>query len=91
MAEVITPKGKLDLASAAGLHSELGALKGRDVVLDLHAATQLGALCLQVLVAACKTAREAGTTFRVTGANPRVAANLATMGMPAATLTEGLS
>ena len=88
MAEVVTLTGKLDLTAAAGLHSELGALKGHDVVLDLRDVTQLGAVCLQVLIAAIKTARESGTTFRVTSPSDRVSANLAAMGTPAATLTE---
>ena len=91
MAEVVAPEGKLDLAAAAGLHSELGALRGHDVELDLSKATQMGALCLQVLIAACKTARDANTTFRVTGAPDRVRANLEVMGMSVGTLTEGLA
>lgn len=90
MAEVIVPEGKLDLSAATRLHSELGALRGQDVELDLSQATSLGALCLQILIAACKTAKDGGRTFRVTATNDRIDNNLAAMGMPADKLTEGL-
>ena len=89
MAEVIAPEGKLDLAAAAGLHSELGALRGQDIELDLSRATQLGALCLQVLIACRNTARDAGTAFHIKGACDKVASNAAQMGMPLHNLTEG--
>lgn len=88
MAEVVTPEGKLDLSAAARLHSELGALRAQDIEVDLTHATSIGALCLQVLIAGCKTARDGNKTFRITGTNDRIDSNLAVMGMAAARLTE---
>jgi len=90
MVRRVAPAGKLDLAAAASLHSELGALSGQDVELDLSAATQIGALCLQVLIAACKTAASAGKTFRIVASNDRIDANLCAMGMDCAALTEDM-
>ena len=90
MSEVLYPRGKLNLAAAAALHSELGALKGRDVAVDLSDVTQLGALCLQVMIAAAKTAGDAGSKFRINGASARVTAQLDTMGMPPNSLTEAI-
>lgn len=88
MAEVVTPKGKLDLSAVADLHTALGSLSGRDVVVDLSEVTQLGALCMQAIVSASKSAEADGTSFEVRGASEQVAAQVATMGHPVPPFSE---
>lgn len=70
----------LDLNAAAPLREQLLALRGGAVTLDGSAVERLGALCLQVLLAARKTWRDDGAEFRLTGASDALAEQLAAFG-----------
>jgi len=50
----------LDIKAAAGLHAELMAMRGDQLVLDASAVRQLGGQCLQVLLAGVSAWRADG-------------------------------
>ncbi|MGB3244666.1 MAG: STAS domain-containing protein [Sulfitobacter sp.] len=87
MAEVVALTGKLDLTSVRGVHAMLLAHNGQDIEVDLSEVSQIGALCLQVLIATANKAAARGTAFSITRATPRVAEQMAAMGRPVETLT----
>jgi chemotaxis protein CheX len=53
----------LDLKAAAGLHQEILALRGHDLVLNASDVTRLGGQCLQVLLAAMFAWQADGKSF----------------------------
>lgn len=53
----------LDLNEASALHGQLMGLKGSNVVIDASAVERVGALCVQVLMAAAKTWQEDKLSF----------------------------
>ena len=55
----------LDYAAAAPLKAELAAARGTPVALDASEVDRMGALCLQVLLAAGKAWREDGHDFQI--------------------------
>lgn len=89
MAERIALKGKLDLTAASHVHGLIAARRGSDVEIDLGAVSQIGALCLQVLISAAKTATAHNTAFSITGCATRVRDQMAAMGVPPENLTIG--
>ena len=89
MVEKLSLKGKLDLAAVGELHTDLLACEGKDVIVSLGDVTHLGALCLQTMIAAATSARNAGHTFQVVDTSDRVLGQLSAMGMSPETITEG--
>ncbi|WP_432816853.1 STAS domain-containing protein [Sulfitobacter sp. JB4-11] len=89
MADVLTPKGKLDLAAATDLRTALMAQPDGDITLDLGQVTQIGALCMQVCVAAGKSLRAKGHYLQIINTPDPVMAHLQAMGMTPETLAEG--
>lgn len=57
-AKTLSLDNVLDLNAAGGLHANLMALRGSDLVIDASAVERVGALCLQVLMSAAKTWEE---------------------------------
>lgn len=88
MTEQLSPSGKLDLSAVAGFHSELVALSGNDIQLDLGDVSLFGALCVQACVAAARDARENGCRFEVLNASDAVLLQLSAMGFTPETLAE---
>lgn len=75
--------GRLGLTEAAGLRQHLLALdRSRDLRVCTDAVSHLGALCLQVLVAAARDWRRAGRDFQLSPRSPAVAAALAQFALP---------
>lgn len=54
----------LDLNEATALHSKLMGLRGNNVAIDASAVERVGALCLQVLLAAAKCWDEDKQSFK---------------------------
>jgi chemotaxis protein CheX len=55
----------LDIAAAGPLKDRILAHRGRDLELDGSSVVRLGALCLQVLLAASRSWRRDGHIFRI--------------------------
>ena len=89
MSERICPKGKLDIATAPALASDLGQCGEADICLDLGNVTSLGALGLQVILAARIQAQAAGREFKIENVPDAVVSNLAAMGFTPESLAEG--
>ena len=70
----------LDLNAAAPLREQLLTLRGQAVALDGSAVDRLGALCLQVLLAARKTWAADGVELRLTVASEAFIEQLAAFG-----------
>ena len=80
----------LDLAAADGLYRSLaGRLVDGDITLDGAAVERVGTPCLQVLAAACATARERQRKFRVLRASAVLQAAIADLGLDAVIPLEG--
>jgi chemotaxis protein CheX len=76
--QVLTLDGRMGLTEAAPLRQHLLALdRTRDLRVCADAVSHLGALCLQVLVAAARDWQRAGRDFQLTPRSPAVAAALA--------------
>ncbi len=86
--EIILP-AKLDISAAATLHADLLAREAQDVTLDLGKVTHLGALCLQLMIAAARRANEAGKTFALYNMNDRVITQMRLLGTSPETIMEG--
>ncbi|NIZ09902.1 STAS domain-containing protein [Pseudooceanicola sp. HF7] len=89
MTEPLVLQPKLDLPAAAPLAEELKARLEGDVVLDARDVTQIGALCLQVMLAAATSLKAAGHSLSLTNVNDRVVEQLAQMGFSPETVAEG--
>lgn len=89
MAEVLELSGKLDVSAAAALQADLIALEGKDAVLDFTAVTQMGALCLQICLAAARAAQAAQSSFALANVPDPVLSQLTAMGFTPETLAEG--
>ncbi len=90
MADVLSPKGKLDLTAASDLHAAFVAHPGGDMVLDLAEVSQIGALCLQVCVSAARTLHEQGHQLDIVNTPDSVLAQMGAMGLTPETLAEGV-
>lgn len=89
MTEPLILQPKLDLPAAAPLAEELKTRLGGSVVVDAGQVTQIGALCLQVLLAAATSLKAAGHGMSITNANDKVVEQLAQMGFSPETVAEG--
>lgn len=63
--DILHLPARLDLAAAAPLWADLTAKAGRPLVLDASAVQRLGGLCLQVLLSAQASWRDAGLVLTV--------------------------
>jgi chemotaxis protein CheX len=77
----------LDLRVAALLQGELLEARGRPVEVDASQVEQIGALCLQVLLAARNTWSADNVALRVTASSPEFDQGLALLGANAAQLS----
>ena len=89
MGDAVAPSGKLDVSAASDLHAAFVAQPAGDVVLDLSGVAQLGALCLQVCVAAAKTLQAQGHRLEVVNTPDSILAQMQSMGFTPETLAEG--
>jgi len=89
MADPLVLPAKLDLSEVATLHKELLSRQDQDVTLDLSGTSHLGALCLQVIIAAARQTKGAGNQFSMHSTNDQVLAQLAVMGTSPEMIMEG--
>ena len=89
MAETVTPEGRLDVTAVKGFHAQMLARAQDDLTLDLGKVTQMGALCLQVCIAAARHARVENRSFRIINASDAVLGQISAMGFSPETLAEG--
>lgn len=88
MSDVLTLPARLDLPGASEVLNELKKFSG-PVHVDASALTHLGALGLQVLVAAARDAKARDAEFQFTGSSERILAQMAVMGVSPEQLMEG--
>ena len=89
MTGIVQLEAKLDLSAASELLTTLKEQKDEEVILDFEKVTHLGALCLQVLLAAAKTFSAQGRTLKITNLSDRVSDQLRVMGMTPETVVRG--
>lgn len=89
MSETIVLAPKLDLSAASELMTILRAQDAAEVEIDMSEVKHLGALCLQVLLAAAKTSRTENRTITITNTSDRVIDQMRVMGMTPETIAKG--
>lgn len=77
----------LDVRAAGGLLDTFRARRGEPLSVDASAVGQVGALCLQVLLAAVEAWREDGNPFEIISPSDDFRAGLQRLGADAASLT----
>jgi len=71
----------LDLNAASRLHEQVVALTGNDVAVDASEVTRVGAQCIQVLMSAAESWRNADKTFSVNQSSEIFARTLQLLGV----------
>ncbi|MGZ2258007.1 STAS domain-containing protein [Roseobacter sp. A03A-229] len=89
MSEPIVLAPRLDLPAASALKTQLKEQSEGDLIMDLSEVKHLGALCLQVMLAAASSAVAAGRSVSVINATDRVTDQLRVMGMCPETIARG--
>lgn len=89
MGETIMLPARLDLSTVTALHTDLCAHADKDVVLDMDQVTYLGALGLQVLIAAIRHAKTNETKLCLRNISDRVIAQMRLLGASPETIMEG--
>lgn len=89
MTEPIVLAPRLDLAAASALKATLSEVSAKNVEIDFSQVKILGALCLQVLLAASATFAAQGKNVKVSNLSERVAEQMRVMGVSADSITRG--
>ncbi len=89
MSEPIVLASRLDLPAASDLKTQFKGQTDGDLIMDLSEVKHLGALCLQVMMAAATSAVDAGRTVSVINATDRVTDQLRVMGMSPEMIARG--
>jgi len=89
MSEPVVLAPKLDLAAASALLTSLSSHDAPELVIDMSQVKHLGALCLQVLLAAAKTSNSQNRTMTLTNTSDRVIDQMRLMGMTPETIARG--
>ncbi|WP_295314222.1 STAS domain-containing protein [Roseobacter sp.] len=89
MSEPLVPDTRLDLSAAAGLATALRDRTEPEVIVDLSEVRHMGALCLQILIAAATSAQKDGRSLSLINASDRVIDQLRVMGMTPETIAGG--
>lgn len=87
MSTVLALPAKLNTAAAPQLVVDLKKIDG-NLTLDATQTKFVGALCLQALVAASRSAKSSGTSFEITGLSQAVEQQMAVMGVTPQRLME---
>lgn len=77
----ITLASKLASAAAADLYRQLAEHRDETLVLDASKVEQLGALCMQILVAAARSWGAAGRSFAIVDPSDAFLESAATVGL----------
>ncbi len=91
MSAAIVLPAVLDIQQAAALRAQLLAARGGPVTLDASAVERLGALCLQVLLAAQQTWATDGAAIAITPTSDAFVQQWAAFGAPLSNLGWGES
>jgi chemotaxis protein CheX len=89
MSNEISLAPRLDLSAAQELLATLSTRKDSKVILDMSEVSHLGSLCLQVMIAAARAARNDGRTLIVKNTSDRVRDQMRVMGMTPETIGKG--
>jgi len=89
MTDPVQMAPKLDLSAASDLMATLQGRKEDDVVLDFSEVKHLGAICVQVLVAAATSFNAENRKLSMVNVSERVTDQLRVMGMSAETISRG--
>jgi len=89
MSEPVVLAPKLDLAAASALLTSLRSHDAPELVIEMSQVKHLGALCLQVLLAAAKTSNSQNRTMTLTNTSDRVIDQMRLMGMTPETIARG--
>lgn len=89
MTEAIILDSKLDLVAASALKSTLLENTDKEVVLDMSDVKHFGALCMQVLLAAAKSANSENRKISMTNVSDRVIDQMRVMGMTPEAICRG--
>lgn len=89
MTDPVMLNAKLDLPAAAALMNTLQERSEAEVVVDFAEVKHLGALCLQVLISAAKTAAADNRKITLTNASDRVIDQMRVMGMTPEAIAKG--
>ena len=89
MSEPVVLAPKLELAAASALLTSLSSHDAPELVIDMSQVKHLGALCLQVLLAAAKTSNSQNRTMTLTNTSDRVIDQMRLMGMTPETIARG--
>lgn len=89
MSDPVVLAPKLDLSAASALLIELKKRRDAELVLDMSEVRHLGALCVQVLVAAATCALAEGRKISLINPSDRVIDQLRLMGMSTEIISRG--
>lgn len=89
MTDHVVLASKLDLATVSDLAATLRARTEPETVIDMMAVTHLGALGLQVLLAAAKTANAERREIKIVNTSDRVLNQMRVMGMTPEAIAKG--
>lgn len=89
MNKPIILQSKLDLPAAGPLAKSILDLEEGNVVLDAQEVSQIGALCVQVMLSAATSANKSGHALSIINANDRVLEQLSYFGLTPESIAEG--
>ena len=90
MSSSIILPARLDLSEAQSLHKEMTKLDmSSEIVCNAAAVTHVGAICVQTLIAAARSALDAGGKLTLENVSERVEKQLAAMGLSSQAVMEG--
>lgn len=89
MNKPIVLQPKLDLPAAGPLTKSILDLGDGDIVLDAKDVSQIGALCIQVMLAAATSAKKAGHALSLINANDRILEQISYFGLTPESIAEG--
>jgi chemotaxis protein CheX len=87
MSEPYTLPPKLDLSAASGLAADLKTRCTADLTLDASDVTQVGALGVQIIASAARTAHAAGHKVQITQLTDKAVEQLSHLGFTPESLT----
>ena len=86
MSAAIELDAKLDLPAASALKVAFSNHEEQEIIVDFSEVKHLGALCLQVLLSAARTARTEGRSMQIINVPDRVVDQMRVMGVTPETI-----
>ena len=88
MSDPLILSARLDLPATSALLASLKERDEGDLILDMSEVKHMGALCMQVMLSAAKTAAATDRSFSVINSSDRVVEQLRVMGMTPESIAE---